>query len=809
MKKITLMLFVLVTFCWQSNAQVQIGDGTNQSQNLPINPYFGYSYSQTIYTSNQINANGTITDISYQFDGNSTIDASKEWTVFIGYTTKTEFTSNTDWVDVSTLTQVFEGTITVVGAGSSEWINIDITDFNYNGTDNLVIAVNETAPNYDGSGDDFLSTAVSSVQSIVSYRDSSVFDPASPETASQMPSYIPNIILNGINQTCPVPSDLTVTDITTTTAGLAWTENGSATSYNIEVLEAGEAATGTATDTGIANGFTKTGLTSGTSYFYYVQADCTGGDLSGWAGPFTFATDCELFTVPYSENFDLTAAGTSNNSTVPNCWSFIDGGLGYGYVNSTDGNSFYMYNSYDSSGDYILVSPQTTDLSSGDNRVRFDLDGSLANEFIVGTLTDPSDPTTFTEIETVTLLTSDYESFIVNIPAGTDMYLGFKHGQTADYKSYNIDNIVVEPIPSCLEASDLSATNITTTTADLSWTENGTTSLYNVEVVVSGEVPTGTATDVSVASGFTKSGLTETTVYQFYVQADCTGGDLSIWVGPFEFETPCEAISVDYTADMSSNVPDLCWEEAGIGEVIDGPSGFGASDWKSGRAFTTDNGDIIDSNVINLYDNDDREWLVSPSFDLDAMGAVALLVKVAVTDYRFSGVSTETDIDVMGSDDEVQLLMTSDDGVTWTNITTWNVTNQPLVTGTDYLVDLSSMVGSVKFAFFASDGETNDSFDYDFHVGVFEVSNAALSVNDFESEATFTYYPNPVKNTLTLNAQNTIEQVAMYNMLGQEVLRATPNTVDSDLDMSNLQTGTYFVRVTIGNVTETIKVIKQ
>ena len=87
--------------------------------------------------------------------------------------------------------------------------------------------------------------------------------------------------------------------------------------------------------------------------------------------------------------------------------------------------------------------------------------------------------------------------------------------------------------------------------------------------------------------------------------------------------------------------------------------------------------------------------------------------------------------------------------------------------------------------------------------------SASLSVGDFDNEAAFTYYPNPVKNTLTLNAQNTIEQVAMYNMLGQEVLRANPNTVDSDLDMSQLQTGTYFVKVTIANVTETIRVIKQ
>ncbi len=93
----------------------------------------------------------------------------------------------------------------------------------------------------------------------------------------------------------------------------------------------------------------------------------------------------------------------------------------------------------------------------------------------------------------------------------------------------------------------------------------------------------------------------------------------------------------------------------------------------------------------------------------------------------------------------------------------------------------------------------------------FQISayNATLSTDSFDNEAAFTFYPNPVKNTLTLNAQNTIEQVAMYNMLGQEVLRATPNTVDSDLDMSNLQTGTYFVKVTIGNVTKTIRVIKQ
>jgi len=89
------------------------------------------------------------------------------------------------------------------------------------------------------------------------------------------------------------------------------------------------------------------------------------------------------------------------------------------------------------------------------------------------------------------------------------------------------------------------------------------------------------------------------------------------------------------------------------------------------------------------------------------------------------------------------------------------------------------------------------------------LEGSSLSLNQFDNSSAFTYYPNPVNNTLTLNAQNNIENVTMYNMLGQEVLRANPNSVDSDIDMSSLANGSYFVKVTIANVTNTIRVIKQ
>lgn len=84
----------------------------------------------------------------------------------------------------------------------------------------------------------------------------------------------------------------------------------------------------------------------------------------------------------------------------------------------------------------------------------------------------------------------------------------------------------------------------------------------------------------------------------------------------------------------------------------------------------------------------------------------------------------------------------------------------------------------------------------------------ALSLNEVERNH-FTYYPNPVKNTLQLNAKSIIQQVSVYNMLGQEVLRTTPNNVDSTIEMSTLQTGAYFVKVTVNDRTETVRVIKQ
>ena len=45
-------------------------------------------------------------------------------------------------------------------------------------------------------------------------------------------------------------------------------------------------------------------------------------------------------------------------------------------------------------------------------------------------------------------------------------------------------------------------------------------------------------------------------------------------------------------------------------------------------------------------------------------------------------------------------------------------------------------------------------------------------------------------------------------MLGQEVIKTSPNAVSNDINMSNLQSGAYFVQVTVGTNIETVRIIK-
>ena len=73
----------------------------------------------------------------------------------------------------------------------------------------------------------------------------------------------------------------------------------------------------------------------------------------------------------------------------------------------------------------------------------------------------------------------------------------------------------------------------------------------------------------------------------------------------------------------------------------------------------------------------------------------------------------------------------------------------------------------------------------------------------------FTYYPNPVNDQLTISAQSNVKDITVFNLLGQVVSRQSPNTKDCLVDMAAMQTGAYFVQISIGSTVEMVRVLKQ
>src|SRR5690606_150931 len=80
---------------------VSIGAGVSTNTDIPVYTYWGYNASQQIVTASELGNPGTkqITKIRWYVDGNADLMSSSDnWQVYLGNTTKTDFTSDTDWV---------------------------------------------------------------------------------------------------------------------------------------------------------------------------------------------------------------------------------------------------------------------------------------------------------------------------------------------------------------------------------------------------------------------------------------------------------------------------------------------------------------------------------------------------------------------------------------------------------------------------------------------------------------------------------------------------------------------------------------
>lgn len=320
---------------------------------------------------------------------------------------------------------------------------------------------------------------------------------------------------------CIPPTALTATP-GETSADLSWTAGGTETLWNLEYGPAGfTQGTGTAVLGHASTTYTiASGLTAGTSYQYYVLADC-GGSTSTWAGPFTFNT--------------LVAGDNCSNvidlGTLTSPYSSTTAGAAADFSFACNGNASpdLIYSLLVPDG-YTLVIGQTVNGYDSENYLFYG--GACPGSTQIACYDDPDTQTNTWENTTG----SDQTVYWVQ-----DGYF-----DNTNFGTFTLEWSLTAP-PTCPDPSAGVASNLTTTSADLGWTENGTATTWNVEYGVAGfTLGSGTLISGTTSNPVTASPLSSGTAYQFYVQSDCGGGDLSAWVGPFSFTTVCGSFSVPF-----------------------------------------------------------------------------------------------------------------------------------------------------------------------------------------------------------------------------------------------------------------------
>lgn len=370
-----------------------------------------------------------------------------------------------------------------------------------------------------------------------------------------------NFTIPGSCPACLSPSSLTASSITNNSATLGWTENGSATAWVIEYDTTGFAqGSGTITAAG-TNPFTLSGLTSNTTYQFYVQANC-GADSSTWEGPFAFTTLCDPFVAPYLENFDGLAL-TSPYTALPSCWATQTGPDFWDVTNDVV-NTGHTY--LPNIGDHTTGSANYMWIDASGNITANEMESPMID---MSSLTSPyagfwfaSNNTTNSTNHTIALDAWDGSAWVnvttesgnftgwvevgdtlpSSIPSTTKfrIYAIAQTGTTtANYfqNDLGVDDFFVIEAPTCFTPSSLAASNITTTGATLSWTENGSATSWQIEYGTTGFTQGTGMLSVVTSNPTTISGLSFETNYDFYVRAICAVGDTSAWSSAGSFFT--------------------------------------------------------------------------------------------------------------------------------------------------------------------------------------------------------------------------------------------------------------------------------
>ena len=281
LRTLTLVALMLVPFVSQAQSVVIVGDTTSTSGDsyLPMNSLYEYSYSQQIYTADEIGMAGTINSITVWLKGNANL-YEMPFAIYMTEENKSAFAGTTDWVTVTSADLVYSGSVTVHNTDFAAYTFVLTTPFVYSGEGNLVISFDNNTGNWKSGLNGKVFTATDNeIRSIYARRDGTDYDPTNMSGITAYSTVAArNVISFSITpsaNTCERPSTLEVANIAARQATLNWT--GGSGAFNVEYKRASD-TTWTRYLSNVGWNTVFYNLTPETTYDVRVQSVC-GNDV--------------------------------------------------------------------------------------------------------------------------------------------------------------------------------------------------------------------------------------------------------------------------------------------------------------------------------------------------------------------------------------------------------------------------------------------------------------------------------------------------------------------------------------------------
>ncbi|MCQ2315411.1 MAG: choice-of-anchor J domain-containing protein [Bacteroidales bacterium] len=175
--------------------EVTIGDpaGATTNSYYPVYSLYNYSFTQQIYTAEEIGTAGTINSLTMWLKNSSSNPRNVQ--IYMKNVSKAAFGSLTDWVPMSAADLVATGTINN-GVSTPQAVTFTLsTPFEYDDAMNLVICFADVTGGWS-SGAASVTFAGEAARTLYIYRDASAFDIANPGTANNSDTYRSVVMLD-------------------------------------------------------------------------------------------------------------------------------------------------------------------------------------------------------------------------------------------------------------------------------------------------------------------------------------------------------------------------------------------------------------------------------------------------------------------------------------------------------------------------------------------------------------------------------------------------------------------------------------